>query len=602
MSEHTSYVDREPDSENPLLMVLRSFAPTVLRYKWLFLAMSLFMVLTVVTKAVYPPLLRDLLDGLQAESPSVETTIMLIVITFVLHNAFWTAFDPLIALFQTKVMRDLDQQSLESVQRQSMQFFHNKSAGSLVTATRRFSRAFEVICDSYVFSLGRSATMALFTLLFFALEEPMLAGAFIIWAMAYCYLSYRFAKLRMKRDTEAADADSAVGSAFADTFMNHTAVKTYAEEKSEQSRFNDITEDCHRKRKRSWIFGGVLMRIQGLVIMVFELIVIWWLVTGWRAGTVDAGDFVFFQTYILVLMHQVWDVGNVLHRVFQNVAEAREVARIYKLEPTVQDVPGATELSVNPHNATIAFDHVGFHYPGNGGKDHPDLHDVSFSVPAGKTLAIVGHTGAGKSTITSLLMRLYDIQSGSITIAGQNIEHVTQHSLRKSIAFVSQQPFLLNRTVRENIAMANPEATEKELIAAAQQAHAWEFIQELPNGIDTVVGERGLKLSGGQAQRLMLARAFLAVASGRSILIIDEGTSALDSKTEKDVQESLSDLLNGRTSIVIAHRLSTVKRADAIMVLEKGQVVEYDTHAELLEKGGIYADLWEHQSGGMLGE
>ncbi len=225
--------------------------------------------------------------------------------------------------------------------------------------------------------------------------------------------------------------------------------------------------------------------------------------------------------------------------------------------------------------------------------------DLNLEIAAGEKIGLVGHSGSGKTTLTKLLLRFNDIDGGEILIDGQNIANITQEDLRKCIAYVPQEPLLFHRTIRENIAYANPEASSKDIEEAAKKAYAQEFIEKLPKGYDTLVGERGVKLSGGQRQRVAIARAILKDAP---ILILDEATSALDSESEKLIQAALWELMKGRTAIVIAHRLSTIQRMDRILVLNDGEVIEQGKHAELLEKNGTYAKLWAHQSGGFIEE
>jgi len=262
--------------------------------------------------------------------------------------------------------------------------------------------------------------------------------------------------------------------------------------------------------------------------------------------------------------------------------------------PTILDATNATDLEIT--KGDVAIDTVSFAHQDNKKKLFDNF---SLNVPAGQRVGLVGHSGAGKSTLVSLLMRFADVNHGSISIDGQNIRDVTQESLHQSVAYVPQEPLLFHRSLRENIAYGKPSATDDEIINAARQANAFEFISQLPEGLDTLVGERGVKLSGGQRQRIAIARAILKDAP---ILILDEATSALDSESEKLIQDSLATLMKGRTSIVIAHRLSTIAKLDRIVVLDQGAVAEDGNHNELLQKKGIYATLWNHQSGGFIEE
>jgi len=584
-------------------MVLKAFWPSICKYRWLLVTLLTFMVMTVLAKAVYPFLLRDLLQGLVNNSDSdVTQALWLIVGSFVFANIVNICFDRAHIFFEAQIMRDLDQQTFDVIQNQSMRFFEDSYAGSLVTSARRFRNSFESLTDTLMFRFGPGFTMIVLTLIVFAHEHLWLALAFGIWIAVFCAAATWFAVLRMKRDVVVAQKDSAVGGIFADSFSNEATVKSYAKEGDEQKRFDEVTEDCYQHRKNTWLFGMALKRFQIFIMSIFEMVLVLVLVQGWRDGTVTAGDFVFFQTYVLLLMYHMRDIGNELHRVFRNLAEAKEMAEIYARKPEVEDAITARPLNVE--DGEIEFHAVNFSYKDRGiidceVRERHDVNDFTLHVEPGESVAIVGHSGAGKSTLVKLLLRYFDLNSGYIRIDRQDIANVTQVSLRQQIAIVPQRPDLFHRSLRDNIAFARPDATEEEIIAAAKRAHAWEFIERLPDGLNTLVGERGVKLSGGEQQRIALARAFLADAQ---ILIFDEPTSALDTKTELKIEAATVDLRKGRTCIVIAHRLSTIRRADRIIVMENGSIVEEGSHQDLLDQDGVYADLYNHQSGGYIND
>src|SRR3989344_4748966 len=577
-------------------VVFLAYWPSVKKFRWLAFAMVGLMVLTVLNKAASPFLFRGLINALTANS--MESVVWVLCGFVALHistQIIWYLYDLAIAFFELKAMRDLQQRCFAVVQAQSMRFFENSFSGSLVTAARRFCNNFEGITDAFAYQLGRAFFMMVFTLVVFAFEYPGLALVFAIWSVVFCSVSIGIATLRFKRDLLAAEKDSKVGGAFADSFTNEATVKAFAMEFAEQQRFNGVAEDCYQHLKIAWMFGIGLLRVQGVASWLFEIALVSMLVWGWQEGTVTVGDFIFFQTYGLILIEQMWQIGQVSHKVMKSVADAKEMAQRFADVPEVQDAPGARSLNVE--KGEVEFHGVNFSYGDNQARQHHDVDSFSLQIGKGEILALVGHSGAGKSTLVKLLMRYFDLCSGYIRIDGQDIANVTQVSLRQQIAVVPQQPELFHRSLRENIAFARPDASDEEIITAAKRAHAWEFIVRLPDGLNTLVGERGVKLSGGEKQRIALARAFLADAP---ILILDEATSALDSKTESVIQSAIADLLEGRTCIVIAHRLSTIMRADRIIVMEKGSIVEDGTHQELLEQNGVYADLWAHQSGGYI--
>ena len=578
--------------------VFKAYWPTAKKYGWLMLIMLFCTAMSVLVEAAYPFLLRNFLNGFASNSGDVITkTLWRVFWLIIASNAMWLFLDVATSYFEPSSMRDLDQRSFRAIQAQSMRFFENSLSGSLVTSARRFCGSFEGITDIIIYSLGRSATMIVLTFTVFVYERPILAMAFGIWIVIYLSISVYFAVLRMRWGQMVAEKDSAVGGAFADAFTNQSAIKAFGMERDEQQRFNDVTEDCYAHRKSTYLNGMILLRVQGILAGIFELFVLYMLVRGWYKKTVTVGDFVFFQSYVLILMSQIWNIGISTNRIFRHLADAKQMAEIYNKESEVKDAPGARSLIVE--DGKIEFHAVDFSYTNCETRKHADIDNFTLCINPGQTLALVGHSGAGKSTCVKLLLRYFDLSSGYICIDRQDIANVTQLSLRQQIALVPQDPCLFHRSLRDNISFARPDASEAEIIAAAKRAHAWEFIQRLPDGLETLVGERGVKLSGGERQRVALARAFLADAQ---ILIMDEATSALDSKTEYQIQSAIVDLLKGRTCIVIAHRLSTIRCANRIIVMENGSITEEGTHQDLINQDGVYADLWAHQSGGYIKE
>jgi ABC-type multidrug transport system fused ATPase/permease subunit len=299
------------------------------------------------------------------------------------------------------------------------------------------------------------------------------------------------------------------------------------------------------------------------------------------------------QTYLIFLFNQVWDFGRLIRTIYEQLANAKEMVQIMDRQIEIQDMPKAKKLKVS--NGAIDFEDVAFSYV----SERDVLRHFSLSIKPGEKVALVGSSGAGKSTVTKLLLRFFDLTDGRISVDGQDIAKVTQDSLRINMALVPQDPLLFHRTLKENIRYGDPKATDEDVIAAAKQAHCHEFITALPEGYESLVGERGVKLSGGERQRVAVARAILMNAP---ILILDEATSSLDSESEALIQDALKKLMKGKTVIAIAHRLSTIMQMDRIIVMQDGRVVDEGKHEDLLTRDGLYKSLWSIQAGGFLAE
>jgi ABC-type multidrug transport system fused ATPase/permease subunit len=341
----------------------------------------------------------------------------------------------------------------------------------------------------------------------------------------------------------------------------------------------------------SWNTDEMIWTIQDALIVGINIAVLWGTLVLWQRGLFTVGDFVLVQSYLLGLFNQLTSINRNMRRCYDAIADASEMIEIIKMPHDVVDVPGAAKLAVN--DGKIVFDDVGFSYP-NGSAA---LTRFDLTIAGGEKLAFVGPSGAGKTTITKLLLRFYDVTDGAIKIDGQNIAAVTQDSLRNAIAFVPQEPILFHRTLMENIRYGRRDATDDEVFAAAHAAHCDKFIGSLSEGYGTLVGERGVKLSGGERQRVAIARAILKNAP---ILVLDEATSSLDSESEALIQDALQTLMQDKTTIVIAHRLSTIMKMDRIVVIEDGGIAAEGSHHELLEQGGLYKKLWSIQAGGFM--
>jgi len=362
----------------------------------------------------------------------------------------------------------------------------------------------------------------------------------------------------------------------------------------EQRNIDKKADEIYAKKKIAWFLMFVSFSVQGILTMGIELVLVYLMIGKWQQGLFNVGEFVLFQSILLMLVQRIWDFGRNFRSFFSALADSAEMAEVFENADIETDKTNAKPLLIS--QGEIQFNKVNFSYGGSQSSNACLFEDFSLTIKAGEKIALVGHSGSGKTSLTKLLFRFSEPQKGSILFDGQDAGDFTLASLRNQISLVPQQPELFHRSVRDNIVL-NSEVSEDQIEAAAKKSGSWEFINRLPDKLDTMVGERGVKLSGGEKQRIALARAFLEDAP---IVVLDEATSALDSITEKQIQTAIFELISDKTAIVIAHRLSTVLRMDRILVLDNGHIIEQGTHQQLLEKEGKYAMMWKHQSGEFL--
>lgn len=389
-------------------------------------------------------------------------------------------------------------------------------------------------------------------------------------------------KYRVTMNTQ----DSAANTQAVDSLLNYETVKYFTNERYEIERYGNTLQHWEDAAVKSQTSLSVLNVGQSLIIAAGVTAIMILAASGVVHGTMSIGDLVLVNAFLIQLFIPLNFLGIVYSQLRHALSDMELMFTIMEEEQEIQDAPDATPLDVG--RGDVSFEHVSFAY----NADRPILHDVSFTIPAGQKYAVVGHSGAGKSTLSRLLFRFYDVSAGRILVNDQDIRQVTQESLRQAIGIVPQDTVLFNDTIFYNIAYARPHATPEEIYRAARLAHIHDFIMSLPNGYDTVVGERGLKLSGGEKQRVAIAR---TVLKNPRILIFDEATSSLDSQSEKAILHAMSEVATNHTTLVIAHRLSTIIDADRILVMQAGQIIEQGTHQELLEQHGSYANMWTLQ-------
>lgn len=498
-----------------------------------------------------------------------------------------------IAMLETRVMADLNVTSFDYIIRHSYHFFISNFVGSLVRRVTRYSKSYEVIVDAIAFQLYPVVLIAIGIVIVLFLRNPLLGLGLALWIVVFTTLQITLIKKVHPLRLKVAEEDSVVTGVLSDALANQSTATVFTGISYEHKRFADSVSRLQKVQFRSWRFDDNVWAVQGFLIVVVNVALLFLAMRLWREGLLSVGDFVLLQTYLLTLFERLVQAGREMRHVFSAVAEATEMAEILRIPHDIQDRPNAVPLIVR--NGEIRCTDVDFKYrDGNA-----VLSKFNLTIRGGEKIALVGPSGAGKTTVTKILLRLYDVDGGRIEIDGQNINAVTLDSLREGIAFVPQDPMLFHRSLLENIRYGRQDATKEEVIEAAKKAHCHEFISVLKHGYETLVGERGIKLSGGERQRIAIARAILKDAP---ILVLDEATSSLDSESEHLIQDALETLMEGKTVIVIAHRLSTVSKMDRIIVMEEGQVSAEGTHEDLIAQGGRYQTLWNIQAGGFLSE
>lgn len=496
---------------------------------------------------------------------------------------------------EESMQSSLLERAMFDLSRHSDQFFANRKVGSLSGDVMKFSHSILDFMD--VIFLQASGIVVNFTLslVVIGILSPVLLIPLAIITGLVVFTSIRGTIRRGPFRQQRKTLTSRLGGLIADIFGNQQIVRYFATEHRESSRVMSARREIESiVRKEIDIIENEAITRQGML-FTFQLLtmgVCIWLYTN---ESVSIAALIFAVTYLGRLTGSLFEISPIIRGTEQAFLDAAEITEILDEIPEVLDVKNARNLQVRA--GTVDFKNVAFAYSDSQGERV--IRDLKLSIKPGQRVGLAGYSGGGKTTVTKLLLRFADVTQGSITIDDQNISKVSQRSLRANIAYVPQEAYLFHRSLRDNVAYGRPEANDEEVISALKRAHAWDFVQQLPSGMETIVGERGVKLSGGQRQRIAIARAILKDAP---ILILDEATSALDSESEKHIQASLSELMKGRTSIVIAHRLSTIAKLDRIIILDKGILAEDGTHEDLLKQKGIYARLWSHQSGGFIEE
>lgn len=488
------------------------------------------------------------------------------------------------AEFSSKIMQELIQDGFAKVQKFSADWHASNFAGSTVRKVSRAMWGYDSVTDGVVLMLMPTIVVLVGVSVSIMVRWPLI-GLFVFLTVAG-FIGFQLAMTRYyirPANLVSTRLDTKIGGALADAISGNAVVKSFGAEEREEARFARTAGAWQAAAVKTWNRFNVVGIGSNLFMVTLQAGLTGLLVWRWSKGEATSGDVVFAITSFTLMQGYLRNFNETTRTLQKGMDDVLDVAEFMRAPLQLQDKPDAKDFA--GQSGEIVFDHVAFGYPNQGGRLYEDF---SLRIRPGERLALVGPTGAGKSTFVKLLQRLYDLDAGRIVIDGQDVAEVTQGSLRRAIAVVPQDPALFHRSIAENIAYARPDATAEEVALAAKRARADEFINALPNGYDTLVGERGVKLSGGERQRVAIARAFLADAP---ILVLDEATSSLDVETERKVQAATEELMAGRTTIVIAHRLSTIRAADRILVFDHGRIVEEGKHAELVAKGGAYARL-----------
>lgn len=572
------------------------------RYPVDFLVGAVGAVLAVITQNMIPPLIvARTFSKLQFAYAHHQTLHFAMFSSYFIWYAvamlagvfFWRLQSYFVWQLEEKVNRDLANELYDHLQAQSQRFHADRFGGALVSQTNKFTSAYERLVDDLIWNIIPGiTTLVVAILVLFVVAYPF-AITLLVISIIYLALMSRRVVRQMPYNVAQAAAESAQTAALADAITNVGTVRAFAQEDYESQRFRGVTHHTfltYKKLSVEVLKTEALSHVQTNGFQIVALLA--GLIAVTTAGT-NVSLLYLVISYTQNITNQLWQFSRIVRNVNRSLGDAVEMTEILGIEPEVKNP--SQPMKVQIKRGEVRFDNVTFAYPENTGD--PLFSQLSFRVKPGEKVGLVGPSGGGKTTITSLLLRFSDIQQGVITVDGQDIAGIKQRELRKRIAYVSQEPILFHRTLAENIGYGDLEADQKVIEGAAKLANAHEFIGKLPLGYKTLVGERGVKLSGGQRQRVAIARAMLKNAP---ILVLDEATSALDSESEVLIQDALWKLMEGRTAIVIAHRLSTIQRMDRIIVLEDGQIVEEGSHKELLQLDGLYAKLWAHQSGGFL--
>ena len=575
------------------------FALTTYRqFPWLAIGSLLTRLCATISVLVPPIFYKEIIDILSSSTGitnelSLNAIGVLMIILWIKIASFivYRLYDFWAIALEMNIQEWINNFFLQKLQYHSYKFFSENMSWSLISKFRKGVSAFEKLSDIFSWQILPFITNVTIILIIIGVQNIWISIWIFIVILIFTRLQYVLYKYIHPYQEKANALDSEQGGLLSDLIINNHTIKLFASEKKEERKYAKLNYDTAHARKIQyhksiWIWGS-----SAAIWIILEIGIMYFAIRMWWNGTISLGMIVLLQTYILRLIDFLWGIGQTLRHTFIAISEASEILEIIETPHEIQD---KSSKKLKLQHGAISFNNVNFSYGEN-----QIFHDLNFHIKPGERVALVGESGSGKTTITKLLFRLYDIQKGEILIDDQNIAEITQESLRSSMSMIPQDPILFHRSIRENIAYGKPNASDEEIIAAAKMARCHEFISHLKDGYETLVGERGIKLSWGERQRVAIARAIL---ENKQIIVMDEATSALDSESEFLIQEAIEELMQNKTLLIIAHRLSTIMKMDKIIVMDQGKIAEKGSHKELLAKdNGIYKKLRNIQSGGFIG-
>ena len=594
-----AYADNDyPADHKPDWKIISGLWPYLAEFRGRVVLSLVLLVLAKLATVATPIALKYIVDYLD-QNRGADMLLWIPVILVVAYGAlrfgatlFNELRDAVFARVAERAMRRVSLRVFEHLHQRELAFHLDRKTGGLARDIERGTNGISFLLRFTLFNIVPTLLEILMVAgILFVVFNVGYVLAILVAVVVYVVFSIKITEWRTKFVREANARDNQSNSRAIDSLLNYETVKYFNNERYEAQLYDVDLDDWEQARLKNRLSLAALNSGQALIIGLAMIVIMAMAVRQVASGEITLGDFTMINAYLLQLFIPLNALGFVYREIRQALVNVERLFKLLADKPAIEDAPDATELAVN--RGEVQFDHIHFAYR----PDRPILKDVNFSIPSGHKIAVVGASGAGKSTLARLLFRFYDVDQGAIRIDGQDIRQVTQDSLRSAIGVVPQDTVLFNDTLYQNLAYGRPEATEEEVYRAARMAHLEDFIHSLPEGYETKVGERGLKLSGGEKQRVAIARVIL---KNPPLLILDEATSSLDSLSEQAILTALKEVSQRRTTLVIAHRLSTVMDADSILVMEGGKIVESGHHQDLLARNGHYARLWfqQHQSDG----